>query len=117
MMLENCIFYYKALSHSDLILDNKLWDMVLLVDITENCKLIYKKELKQREYLDNEVIPTAWLLDSIPQVILPCANLTLFTQGEKTHIKYIPIENTNMKFIQRKKLNERKFHIIFLLNM
>ena len=93
MMLENCIFYYKALTHSDLILDNKLWDMVLLVDITENCKLIYKKELKQREYLDNEVIPTAWLLDSIPQVILHCANLTLFTQGEKMHINLFNVRN------------------------
>ena len=57
--------------------------MVLSVDITKNCKLIYKKELKQREYLYNEVVPTAWLPDSIPQVILPCANLTLFTQQEK----------------------------------
>ena len=111
------IFYFKAWSHCDLILDNKLWHMVLSVDITKNCRLIYKKELKQREYLYNEVIPTAWLPDSIPQVILPCANLTLYTTRKKStsNTSWLKIHGWNL--FKCKKLDKRKFQIIFLLNM
>ena len=89
--------------------------MVLSIDITKNCKLIYKKELKQREYLYNEVIPTAWLPDSIPQVILPCANLTLFAQREKKSISNTSrLKMLRWNLFKCKKLDERKF---ILLNM
>ena len=86
--------------------------MVLSIDITKNCKLIYKKELTQREYLYNEVIPTAWLPDSI---ILPCANLTLFAQREKKSTSNTSrLKMLRWNLFKCKKLDERK---LILLNM
>ena len=50
-------------------------------------------------YLYNELIPTAWLSDSILLVILPFANFDSVTQMGNQILHHInPVENPKMEF-------------------
>ena len=69
-------------------LDNKLWYMRLSVEQQIGSFILNGTEAIV--YLYNELIPTAWLSDSILLVILPFANFDSVTQGKSNTSPHQP---------------------------